>query len=170
MYIVINTLISIIRGTPLILQLSLFYFSAPSLLGLKLTVVQAGVIAFGFNSSAYFAEIFRAGIESMPRGQFEAAKTLKIPTFFMWKDIILPQVVRNIFPALINELISLLKETALIATIGGMDIMRSAQTIATQQFTYFMPLFIAGCYYYFIVVLIEYIGEKIEKKIRYVKS
>lgn len=163
---IINLLISIIRRTPLILQLSLLYYTAPGALGLELSIAQAGIVAFGFNSSAYFAEIFKAGIESLPKGQFEAARTLKIPTFYIWKDIILPQVMRNIFPVLINQLISLLKETALIIAIGGMDIMRSARTIAAEQFTYFIPLFVAGCYYYLIVILIEYISKKIEKKIK----
>lgn len=160
----IDRFISIIRGTPLILQLSFIYFSAPGMFGLKLSIVSAGIIAFGLNSSAYFSEILRAGIENLPKGQFEAAKTLNIPSYFLWKDIILPQVLKNIFPALINEVIALLKETALISTIGGMDIMRSAQMLAAEQFTYFLPLCIAACYYYGLVLLIEQLGKIIEQK------
>lgn len=159
----INLVISIVRGTPLILQLSLVYFSAPSLIGIRLDILSAGILTFGFNSSAYIAEIVRAGIQSLPQGQFEAAKTLEIPSFYMWKDIILPQVIQNILPAMVGEVIALLKETALIATIGGMDIMRSAQTLAAEQFTYFMPLCIAGFYYYTLVLLIEFVGKKIEQ-------
>ncbi|MDX1838609.1 amino acid ABC transporter permease [Legionella taurinensis] len=160
----INRLISILRGTPLILQLSLIYFSAPALTGVRPGILAAGILAFGLNSSAYFAEILRAGIENLPKGQFEAAATLKIPTFYLWKDIILPQVIRAIFPAIINEIIALLKETALISTIGGMDLMRNAQSLAAQQFTYFMPLCIAGCYYYSLVLFIEWLGKTIEKR------
>lgn len=167
--IVINRLISILRGTPLILQLSFVYFSTPGLLGLKLNIVTAGILTFGLNSSAYVAEILRAGIESLPKGQFEAAKTLRIPNFYTWKDIILPQVIKNIFPAMISEVVALLKETALISTIGGMDIMRSAQTLAAEQFTYFMPLCIAGAYYYALVLCIEYAGKRIEKGWQYAK-
>jgi polar amino acid transport system permease protein len=159
--------ISIMRGTPLILQLSLIYFAVPGLTGLHPGILTAGIIAFGLNSSAYFAEIFRAGIESLPQGQFEAAASLEIPIFYMWKDIILPQVVRNIFPAMVNEVISLLKETALISTIGGMDVMRNAQSIAAEQFTYFTPLCIAALYYYGMVLLIEALGKKIEKRGQY---
>ncbi|MCC5014837.1 amino acid ABC transporter permease [Legionella sp. 31fI33] len=159
----INRFVSIIRGTPLILQLSFIYFAVPGLLGLRLDIVVAGILTFGLNSSAYIAEILRSGIENLPKGQFEAAKTLQIPTFYLWKDIILPQVIRNILPALINEMIALLKETALISTIGGMDLMRKAQSIAAEQFTYFLPLCIAGCYYYGLVLLIEYLGKKIEQ-------
>lgn len=159
----INRFISIIRGTPLILQLSFIYFAVPSLLGLRPDIIVAGILTFGLNSSAYIAEILRSGIENLPKGQFEAAKTLQIPTFYLWKDIILPQVIKNILPALINEMIALLKETALISTIGGMDLMRKAQSIAAEQFTYFLPLCIAGFYYYGLVLLIEYLGKKIEQ-------
>lgn len=164
----INRFISILRGTPLILQLSFIYFSAPTVTGMRPGILTAGIIAFGLNSSAYFAEILRAGIESLPKGQYEAAHTLQIPKWFMWKDIILPQVLKNIFPAIVNEMIALLKETALISTIGGMDLMRGAQSLAAEQFTYFMPLCIAGAYYYGLVVLIESVGKYIEQRGLYV--
>jgi polar amino acid transport system permease protein len=122
------------------------------------------------NSSAYIAEILRAGIESVPKGQFEAAKTLEVPNYYIWKDIILPQVMRNIFPSLINEVIALLKETALIGTISGMDLMRMAQTLGAEQFTYFMPLCIAAAYYYVLVLIIEYAGKIVEKGQWYAKN
>ena len=161
---IINAIISVLRGTPLILQLSFIYFSVPNITGMKLSILMAGIISFGLNSSAYVAEILRAGIESLPPGQFEAAKTLEIPHFYMWKDIILPQVIKNILPAMINEIITLLKETALIATLGGLDIMRKAQILASEQFTYFIPLCIAGGYYYLLVLLVEQAGKKIQQK------
>ncbi len=164
----INSLISLLRGTPLILQLSLIYFSVPALLGIRPSIVSAGILAFGLNSSAYFAEIFRAGIESLPKGQFEAAKTLNIPAFYLWKDIILPQVLKNTYPALINELIALLKETALISTIGGMDLMRHSQSLAAEQFSYFLPLCIAGAYYYGLVLTIETLSKRLTKRGSYV--
>ncbi|KTD65160.1 amino acid ABC transporter permease [Legionella shakespearei] len=165
---IINRFISIMRGTPLILQLSFIYFASPFFLGMRPSILVAGIIAFGLNSSAYLAEILRSGIESLPKGQFEAAATLQIPTFYLWKDIILPQVIKNIFPAMVNETIALLKETALISTIGGMDLMRQAQSLAAQQFTYFMPLCIAGLYYYGLVLLLELIGKRIEQRGHYV--
>ncbi|WP_316353465.1 amino acid ABC transporter permease [Candidatus Trichorickettsia mobilis] len=166
---VINRFISIIRGTPLILQLSFVYFLAPIIIGIKLNILVAGILTFGLNSSAYITEILRSGIESLSKGQFEAAKTLQIPNFYMWKDIILPQVTRNILPAMVNEVIGLLKETALISTIGGMDLLRRAQVVAAEQFTYFIPLCIAGCYYYGLVLLIEYISKKLELRWNYAK-
>lgn len=160
----INRLVSVLRGTPLILQLSFVYFTTPALIGVKLSIMTAGIITFGLNSCAYVAEILRGGIESLPKGQFEAAKSLDIPNFYMWKDIVLPQVVKNVFPAMVSEVIALLKETALISTIGGMDIMRASQMLAAEQFTYFMPLCIAGAYYYILVLLIEYVGRKLENR------
>ncbi|GHU20921.1 arginine ABC transporter permease [Alphaproteobacteria bacterium] len=163
----INGIISVVRGTPLVLQLGLIYFAVPGIFGLKLTAVAAGIISFGLNSSAYVAEILRAGIESVPKGQFEAAQTLGIPVSHMWKDIILPQVVRNILPAMIGEVIALLKETAIISMIGCQDIMRKSQLLAAERFVYFTPLCIAGVYYYCLVLLIEFIGRKIEQSEKY---
>lgn len=159
-----NFLISFIRGTPMILQLSMVYFLFPRLTGIKIGVIPSGMITFGLNSSAYIAEILKAGIKSIPKGQFQAAKTLEIPFYFMWKDIIFPQVFRNVLPSLINEVISLLKETALIATLGGMDIMRQSQLWAAQECSYFLPLSVAAFYYYALVLCIEYVGRKITKK------
>ncbi|MDR1435010.1 MAG: amino acid ABC transporter permease [Puniceicoccales bacterium] len=167
---IITGIISLLRGTPLILQLSFIYFIAPSILGFRLSFLWAGIWAFGINSSAYVAEILRSGIESLPKGQFEAAKTLEITRFYMWKDIILPQVIANIFPAMVNEVIALLKETALIAMIGGLDIMRRAQTVAAEQYEYLMPLCMAGVYYYGLVLSIEFVGKKIEKWKPYAKD
>jgi polar amino acid transport system permease protein len=162
--------VTIIRATPLILQVSIMYFAIPGLLGMHLSVLAAGIIAFGVNSSAYVSEILRAGIESLPKGQFEAAQTLGIPKYYAWKDIILPQVVANVLPALVNEIIALLKETSIISVIGGTDIMRRAQITAAENFEYFTPLCIAGFCYYVLVVLIESVGKQIAKRNYYAKN
>lgn len=165
----IARLISILRGVPLYVQLSIIYYPFAALLQnqfqIGLTPISAAIIAFGLNSSAYVAEILRAGIENMPKGQFEAAQTLNIPKFYMWKDIILPQVWRNVFPAMINETVSLLKETAIAAAvIGGVfDIMRKTELLTAQTFEYFRPLLIAAIFYYGLVLVIEFIGRQIYK-------
>ncbi|MDR2340806.1 MAG: amino acid ABC transporter permease [Puniceicoccales bacterium] len=158
---------SVIRGTPLLLQVSIIYFTLPSVLKIRLGVITAGIIALGLNSAAYVAEILRSGIENLSRGQFEAAKTLGISPFYTWKDIILPQVLKNIFPAITGEVIALLKETALISVIGGVDIMRRAQMVAAESFIYFTPLCMAGACYYLLVLSIEVLARKLEKKMRY---
>lgn len=166
----INFFVSIIRGTPAILQLSFVYFAFPSLLGIKLDIIVAGSIAFGLNHAAYFAEIFRSGIENVPRGQFEASQSLQIPKYYIYKDIILPQVIKNTLPTMINELASILKHTALISTIGGADIMRKSHILSVQKFTYFAPLMIAGFYYQVAVLFLEKLSRKIEKKSFYAKN
>lgn len=167
---IIAGFISMIRGTPVILQLSFFYFIIPRVTGLALSPTMCGVITFGINSSAYTSEIFRAGIKSIPKGQFEAAKVLNIPQFFMWRDIILPQVVRNILPALINEIVNLLKETSVISILGGADIMWQARRVSAEEFTFFWPICIAGAYYYIMILLIEKIGRLIEARFAYDKN
>ncbi|BDB96475.1 amino acid ABC transporter permease [Candidatus Hydrogenosomobacter endosymbioticus] len=154
----IDCFVSVARGTPIILQLSFFYFSIPGALNLDVNVLFAGSLAFGINSAAYVSEIFRGGIESLPIGQFEAARSLHVPRFFTWRDIILPQVIRNVFPSLVNEIVGLLKTTALISTIGGLDIMRRAHCVSALRFTFFAPICIAGALYYALVLLIEYFG------------
>ena len=164
---VIDSFVSIIRGTPMILQLSFFYFALPSLLNIRIDIFTAGLITFGLNSAAYLSEIFRAGIESIPKGQFEAAKSLRIPSFYIWRDIIIPQVLKNVFPAIMNETITLVKETALVSVLGELDIMRRAQTVAAQQFDYFVPICIAGACYYILVFSIEKLGKTIERRWQY---
>lgn len=155
---IIDGIVSVLRGTPMILQLFLFYTI------FRIDVLTAGICTFGLNSSAYVAEILRGGIESLPKGQFEAAKTLRIPTWLMWKDIILPQVFRNELPTLVNEYITILKDTSLISTLGGMDLMQQAKTVGAEKFDYFGPLCVAGLYYYLLVLLITYAGKWAERR------
>jgi polar amino acid transport system substrate-binding protein len=160
----IISLISVIRGTPVLLQLSFVYFSAPTLIGVKLSVLTAGVLTLGINSAAYIAEILRSGLQSLPKGQFDAAQALGISKWHMWKDIILPQVLRNVFPSLINEIVTLTKETALVSVLGEMDIMRRAQTLAAETYNYFEPMCLAGVIYYLLIKTIEFIGKTLEKR------
>ncbi|MDR0695545.1 MAG: amino acid ABC transporter permease [Holosporales bacterium] len=161
---IVSGIVSVLRGTPVLLQLSVIFFTSASLTGIKLSILSAGIVTFGINSAAYVSEIFRSGIESLPRGQFEACQTLEIPRYHTWLRIILPQVFLNTLPSLINEMVALLKETAVVGMIGGMDITRSAQALAAEHYEYFIPLCIAGSYYYVLVMIIEWIGRKIEKK------
>jgi polar amino acid transport system permease protein len=157
---------SIFRGTPLLIQLFVITYAFPPLFNIKLSILQAGVIAFSLNSGAYVSEIIRAGIEAVDKGQFEAAKSLGLPYHLTMKDIILPQAIRNVLPSLINELINMLKESALISVLGEMDIMRRAQVISAATYNYFTPLLIAAFYYYAIILALSYIAKVIEKKMK----
>jgi polar amino acid transport system permease protein len=157
-------LISIIRGTPLLLQLALVYYTVPVLTGLRPSVLAAGVLAFGLNSSAYLAQTLQGGVEAIPKGQFEAAQSLGIPRFALWRDILMPQLIRIVQPSLINEMIALLKETALISILGGGDLMNQANILAAERFSFFRPLCIAALYYYALVLTIEALGRMLERK------
>jgi len=156
---------SIFRGTPMLVQLSIIYFGLPGLLGIKLGVFASGVIAFSLNSGAYVSEIIKAGINGVDKGQIEAAKALGISPILRMKDIILPQALRNILPALVNELINLIKESALISIIGGMDLMRRAQVVSAQTYDYFMPMLTAAAAYYILVMIISTFAKILEKRL-----
>jgi len=157
--------ISIFRGTPLLIQLSMVYFILP-MYGVKITIFIAGITAFSLNSAAYIAEIIRSGINSVDKGQFEAARSLSIPYYNSMKDIILPQAFRNILPALVNEVVNLLKETAIISVIGEVDLMRRAQIVSSETYDYFTPLFTAAIAYYVLVVIFSTLAKIVENKIK----
>lgn len=159
--------ISIFRGTPLLVQLSLIYFALPAVLHISISGWTAGVIAFSLNSSAYLSEVFRSGFQSIDKGQYEACQMLHIPKWAMYKDIILPQVLRIIWPSLMNETISLLKETALISVIGEADIMRRAILVASEHYQYLLPLCVAAGCYYVLVLGIQYLSKQVEKRLVY---
>jgi His/Glu/Gln/Arg/opine family amino acid ABC transporter permease subunit len=158
--------ISIFRGTPLLVQLSIFYFSIPGLIGYQISAFEAGIIAFSFNSAAYVSEILRLGLKSVDKGQYEAAKSLSIPYQLMMVKIIMPQALRISLPALANEFVNLLKETAIISVIGVPDLMRRAQVISSEKYIYFEPLLIAAICYYVIVVIFGSLAKYLEYRLR----
>jgi polar amino acid transport system permease protein len=155
---------SIFRGTPLLIQLMIVYYGLPTI-GIKLTVFVAGVLAFSLNSGAYVSEVIRAGINAVEKGQFEAAKALGIPKYLAMKDIILPQAIRKILPSLINELINLLKESAIISILGEMDLMRRAQVVAAESYSFFTPMITAALCYYILVISFTALAKILEKRL-----
>ncbi|MDX8364314.1 amino acid ABC transporter permease [Cytobacillus sp. IB215665] len=157
---------SIFRGTPLILQLVIIYFGLPQIIGVDIDAFPAAVIAFSLNSAAYISEIIRAGILAVDKGQKEAAQALGVPYSKMMLDIILPQALKNILPALMNEFITLTKESALVMTIGVMDIMRSAYIVGGELYAYFEPMLFAALIYYILVMILTLLGKAIERRMR----
>ena len=157
--------ISAIRGTPLILHLTAFYFLIPMLIHKNISIFTSCIIAFSINSSVYIAEIIRGGINAIPKGQFESIESINIPKYLAWKDIIIPQAIANSYPSLVNELIALTKESAIVSIIGGYDIMRYANIAIAEYYIYFIPLGIASIYYYVICYLIGKLGSAFEKKV-----
>lgn len=160
--------ISVMRGTPLMLQLLVVYFAPYYLSGLNLRGYRfpAIIIAFAVNYAAYFAEIYRGGIESMAVGQYEAAKVLgysKAQTFF---KIILPQVCKRIMPSVTNETITLVKDTSLAFVLAQAEMFTMAKQIAAKE-TSMVPLMAAGLFYYIFNFLVAFVMERIEKSMNY---
>ena len=154
--------IQIMRGTPLILQLIFVYFAPFYVLGVSYDRFTACIVAFVINYSAYFAEIYRSGLQAMNRGQYEAAKVLGFSKVYTFFHIILPQVIKTNLPSLGNEVITLVKDTALAQTIGVAELFRVAQTASAREFST-VPIFIAGVFYFvmnYIVSRLFVIGEK----------
>ncbi|MBM6597283.1 amino acid ABC transporter permease [Priestia megaterium] len=157
---------SVFRGTPLVLQLLLIYFGLPQLLGFDIAPFPAAIAAFGLNSAAYISEIIRAGILAVDKGQREAALALGIPYRRMMGQIILPQALKNILPALMNEFITLTKESAIVTVIGALDIMRRAYIVGGEKFAYLEPLIFAGLIYYVMVMGLTLLGKAVERRMR----
>ncbi len=165
----VKAYISIMRGTPLMLQLMVVYFGPYYLFGIKITNsyrLWAAWIGFVINYAAYFAEIYRSGIQSMPIGQYEAAKMLgygKARTFF---TIILPQVIKRILPSITNEVITLVKDTSLAFTISVLEMFAIAKALASSQ-TSLLPFAAAGIFYYVFNLVVAVGMEHVEKKLSY---
>ena len=167
--------ISIMRGTPLMLQLLLVYFGPYYVFAVKLSDLDVGpfkyrfvatIIGFSLNYAAYFAEIFRGGIQSMPVGQYEAAQILgfsKAQTFFR---IILPQVVKRVLPAVTNEVITLVKDTSLAQVLAVTEMFTMAKNLASAQVSV-MPFIAAGVFYYVMNGIIEIVMNRFEKSMSY---
>ena len=135
----------IMRGTPLMLQLLFVYFALP-MVGVRLPDIAAALLAFTLNYAAYFAEIFRAGIQSVPKGQYEAARTLGMSYPQTMRRIILPQVFRMVLPPVSNETINLVKDTSLVYILAMNDLLRVARTIVQREFD-MTPFLIAAVFY-----------------------
>lgn len=153
--------IAFIRGTPLLVQLYIVYY------GLKdMPMFAAGVLAMSINSSAYIAEIIRAGIAAVDKGQFEATKSLGMTTAMAYKQVILPQAFKNILPALGNEFIILIKESAIVSVIGLHDLMYNVDTIRGLTYKPFEPLIVAAVIYFVLTAFLSRGVESIERRLQ----
>lgn len=174
----INLYILVMRGTPLMLQIIIVYYAIPMLQktgrftsvdirsdGYQFTAL---IVAFALNYAAYFAEIFRGGIESIPKGQYEASAALgmtKSQTFFR---VVLPQVIKRIVPASANEVITLVKDTSLASTIAYIEIYRKSKELMVT-YSNLIPLFIAGVFYFVMNAVLTVLFSAVEKKLDYYK-
>ena len=150
----------IMRGTPLMLQLLFVYFALP-MVGILLPDIAAALLAFVLNYAAYFAEIFRSGIQAIPRGQFEAARALGMSAPLTMRRIVLPQVLRITLPPVSNETINLVKDTSLVYILAMNDLLRVARTIVQREFD-MTPFLIAGIFYLAMTAVLTYGFKKLE--------
>lgn len=164
---VLNVYIWIMRGTPLLLQLIFFFYVLPTV-GIVLDRMPSAILAFTVNYAAYFAEIFRGGIQSIPKGQYEAAKVLNFRQLQTVRYIILPQVVKTVLPSVFNEIITLVKDTSLVHVLGIVDLFRVSQTAANREAS-LMPMFYAGAIYLFMIGILTMLSKRVEKHYNYYK-
>ena len=157
---------TIIRGTPMALQLFIMFFVIFAIRGFPQIIT--AILAFGFNSAAYVAEVIRSGIQSVDSGQTEAGLALGLSRFTIFRKIVAPQAIKNIIPALGNEIITVIKETAIVSMVGLYDLNMAAKDIGSGQnmASYIVPMFVAALFYLAVVYLITFAIKQIEKKLR----
>ena len=163
--------ISVMRGTPLMLQLLVVFYGPYYLFDISVPYgfrFYAVIIGFALNYAAYFAEIYRGGIESIPVGQYEAAQVLGYSNTQRFCKIIFPQMVKRVLPAVTNEVITLVKDTSLAFALAYAEMFTLAKQVAAAKAS-IVPLFIAGLFYYIFNFVVAYVMEKIEKKLQYYK-
>ena len=159
---IVETYIWLMRGTPLMLQLLFVYYALPSV-GIKMSDMTAALLAFSLNYAAYFAEIFRSGIQSIERGQYEAAKCLGFSYIQTMRRIIIPQMIKRVLPPISNETITLVKDTSLIYVLAMNDLLRVARSIVQREFD-MTPFIIAGIFYLGMTLVLTAIFKNLEKK------
>ncbi len=161
----VGVYIWLFRGTPLMLQLLFIYFGLPFLpyVGIRLDDYPAALVAFVLNYAAYFAEIFRAGIQSIDRGQYEGAKVLGMTYVQTMRRIVLPQVIKRVLPPVSNETITLVKDTSLIYVLAMNDLLRTTRAIVQRDFTT-MPFIVAAVFYLIMTLVLTWGFQKLEKK------
>ena len=160
--------VNIIRGNPSILQLMILYYVIFA--SVAITIVLVGILAFGINSGAYVAEVIRAGINSIDKGQIEAGASIGFKYYQIMRYIILPQAIKNILPALGNEFITLVKETSVGAYIGIVELTKASDIIASRTYDYFFPLIIVAVIYFILTLILSKLVSLMERKLNNVSS
>lgn len=164
---ILSFYIDFFRGTPVFVQLYFVYFGLPAIIGMPVDKWAVAIVVFGLNSGAYLAEIMRAGIEGIDAGQIEAAKALGVTQKDIIKDIILPQAIRAILPAIVNEFIALTKETSVVSVLGINDLMKRYSFVVAKTYSPFEPLLMIMVTYYVLNKILSFIGSRIERKLKY---
>ena len=158
--------IEVLRGTPLLVQLYIIYYGLPRLTGIDFEDITLGIVAISINSAAYVAEIIRAGILSIDKGQLEAARSLGMTQRMAMTSIVIPQAFKNILPALGNEFIVLIKESAIVSVVGIHDLMYNADTVRGNTYKPFEPLIVAALIYFTITFILSKLLALWERRMR----
>jgi len=164
--IISKTYVDIIRGTPLIIQAFFLYFGLPDLLNFRIDNLTAGIIIMSLNAGAYMSEVFRGGILSVPYGQTEAARSLGLSNAKTMRKVIIPQAVKNMVPAFINQMIISLKDTSLLSVIGLGELTQRGQIVVAATYNSFEIYFIIGVMYFVLIKLISLLGDYVERKLK----
>lgn len=157
--------IDLMRGTPLLLQICFIFFGLPEI-GIVFPRFATAIIAFTINYTAYFAEIFRSGLQSINKGQWEAGQMLGIKKSVLFSNVILPQTIKNILPSMTNEITTLVKDTALVQVIGISDLLRQGKVYANSMSS-LLPFVFVGIIYFIAITIITKLCEKGEKSLEY---
>lgn len=157
--------IEVFRGTPMMVQIALVYFGSYVVMGMSMDGFLAALIAVSLNSAAYVAEIIRSGIQSIDKGQWEASRSLGLSNRQTMRHIILPQAIKNILPALGNEFVTLIKETAVASTIGVADLMYASKIVQSTSYQAFNPLIIVAVIYFVITFTLSRLIGALERRL-----
>jgi ABC-type amino acid transport system permease subunit len=160
----VNIYSSFIRGTPALVQILVFYYALAPLTGINIGPFTAGIMAVGFNSGAYIAEILRGGLSRIPKGQREAAESLGLPRIKIWFKVILPQVFHSVIPLLVNEFTMVIKITPLLSTITVVELTRASQMLYNETFRPVEVLTLAAVIYFIICFSISQLGEHLQRR------
>jgi polar amino acid transport system permease protein len=157
--------VSLVRGTPLIVQIIIVYLGLPQL-GIVLDPLAGGILALSFNYGAYLTEVFRAGIQAVPRGQIEAAQSLAMPQSLIMRRIVLPQAIRIVIPPIGNDFISMTKDSALVSLVTIQELFWRAETVGTTYFQMFTTLLLAAGVYWVMTIVFSFFQERLEQRMR----
>jgi polar amino acid transport system permease protein len=163
-YSVATLYVSLVRGTPLLVQIMFVYLALPDL-GIRLDGLTAGILALGFNYGAYMTEIFRAGIQAVPRGQREAAEALGMPERHIMRRIVLPQAIRIVIPAIGNEFIAMIKDSALLSVIAVTELLWRARRAGTGAFQTIPAFLLAALIYWILTMIFSFFQERLERRL-----
>lgn len=158
--------VGLFRGTPIVVQLLVFYYVLLPILGIRITGVQVSVLVFGLNSGAYISEIMRSGIQSVDPGQLEAGRAVGLSFATSMIDIVIPQAVKNILPTLGNEFISLIKETSVVSFVGAADLYVAFSFIGSNSYEFMVPYLVMAAIYIVLVVVISMMIKLMERSLK----